>query len=79
MWNPKEDEKVTGAVRDYVDAHGFILPEDADFQPSIDCVMIFVDNKHALTVGLPPVSQYPVKETEYTYLLYPQSPAWAQA
>ena len=69
--NPEENPELMKAVEDYLSANGLALPDNAEFGYMIDGVYVDVDNETVLTIGLPPVSNYPVRKTEYTdrYLL----------
>jgi hypothetical protein len=62
----KNDMALQNAILNYTQKHGLLFPIDAIFEPSIDCVFVCVDDKPVLVVGLPPVSYYPVRETEFT-------------
>ena len=63
FWNNAELQE---AIRDYTENRGLFLPEDARFSPGIDCVGVFIKGRLVLSVGLPPVSNYEIRETEYT-------------
>ena len=66
MWNPKEDKALINAISDYVSTNNLILDEKHELTPIIDGVFVEVDGKPVLIVGLPPVSNYNVRETEHT-------------
>jgi len=63
---PEEEPEVVKAVNAYLQKHGLVLPRDARFGYIIDGVYVYVEEHPVLCVGLPPVSNYPVDETEYT-------------
>ena len=60
------DKNIQGAISDYVKAHGLILPHEVVFEYVIDGVHLLIDDNVVLRIGLPPVSNYPVRETEHT-------------
>jgi hypothetical protein len=64
---PEENPCLMKAVDDYLNAKGLFLPANAKYEYIIDGVFISVNGLPVLTVGLPPVSNYPVDETEHTY------------
>jgi hypothetical protein len=66
MSRPEEDPELMKAVNEYLSANGLSLPDDVRFAYGIDCVIILKDKNHLLRIGLPPVSNYPVEETEHT-------------
>ena len=71
------DKNVQKAIKDYAEIHGLVLPHGVVFGYIIDGVHVYVDDNVVLRIGLPPVSNYPVYETEYTskYLRVKQSVA----
>ena len=66
MINWEDDKGFQKAIREYLSKNGLALSGDETYQSGIDCVGVFVDDRLVLSVGLPPVSNYPVRETEYT-------------
>ena len=60
------DKNVQEAIKSYADTHGLVLPNDVVFGYIIDGVHVYVDDHVVLRIGLPPVSNYPVRETEHT-------------
>ena len=42
------------------------LDADFVFEFGIDCVFVYIEDKPVLIVGLPPVSDYEIDETEHT-------------
>jgi hypothetical protein len=66
MTDWKNHKELQAAVHEYVKRNNLHLARDAVYESSIDCVLVYVSNHPVLVVGLPPVSQYPVEETEYT-------------
>ena len=65
-WNPKNNVKLQESLRSYLLEHSMILPDDVEYSPIIDGVWVLVEDKVVLTIGLPPVSNYSVRETEHT-------------
>jgi hypothetical protein len=66
MWIPKEDAELQIAIRAYIAEHDLYLDENAEYIPIIDGVFVCVDDQVVLCVGLPPVSNYSISETEHT-------------
>ena len=66
MTNWKEHNEFQQALRIHLSNRGFTLNDDETYQSGIDCVGVFVENKLVLSVGLPPVSNYEIEETEHT-------------
>jgi hypothetical protein len=66
MQNWKEDVEFQNALQKYLCEHSLTLPENAEYRSAIDGVFIYTDKDMVLRVGLPPVSNYSVRETEYT-------------
>ena len=62
----KSDEQLQNAILDYTEKHGLVLPDDVLYVPGIDFIEVRIGEIPILTVGLPPVSNYPVRETEHT-------------
>jgi hypothetical protein len=46
--------------------HNMKLDADFRYSSSIDCVFVYVQDNPVFIVGLPPPSNYRVRETEYT-------------
>jgi hypothetical protein len=67
MSNPKENIKVMQAIANYLDINDLVLPDNARYAYVIDAVDLYIDDVLVLWVGLPPVSNYPVRETEHTH------------
>ena len=65
MWDPKTDIKLQKALQDYLIKRNFFLDEDAEYEVIIDGVDIFVSGHLVLCIGLPPVSNYNIHETEF--------------
>ena len=63
---PEENPSLMKAVNNYLSANGLSLPDNAIFGYMIDGVYIDIDDNTVLTIGLPPVSNYLVRETEHT-------------
>ena len=66
MRAPNENPLVMGAIHTYLKNNGLSLPDDVRYEYIIDGVYVLIDDKPVLRVGLPPVSNYPVRETEHT-------------
>jgi len=66
MWYPENDDDLQKAVSDYLFINGLALPENFVYEPVIDGVYVCVSNNVVLRVGLPPVSNYNIRETEHT-------------
>ena len=66
MTNWKEHEELQEALQAYLTEHDLILPDDAEYESSIDCVGVIVQGEPVFIIGLPPPSNYEVEETEYT-------------
>jgi len=64
--NPEENPELMIAVNKYLIERGLTLPDNAKFGYMIDGVYVDVNDNTVLTIGLPPVSNYPVRETEHT-------------
>jgi hypothetical protein len=79
MTDWKNHKELQEAVSGYLDAHDVQLPDDAEFASGIDSVWVYAFGEPVLIVGLPPVSQYPVRATEHTHLLYRQAPVGVSA
>ena len=62
----KQDKELQKAIQIYLSERGLVLSDDAVYVPGIDCVGVFIENNLVLSIGLPPVSNYPVRETKYT-------------
>ena len=65
-WNPKEDVELQEAIKNYAIAHGLYLPSNVEYDPVIDGVYVYISGHPVLIIGLPPVSNYSIHETEYT-------------
>ena len=64
--NPADNPKLMKAVNDYLTSRGLVLPHNVRYGYMIDAAYVEVDDKTVLVIGLPPVSNFPVRETEYT-------------
>ena len=65
-WDPKKDKNIQKSLNDYLLKRGLVLSDEAEYDPVIDGVHIIIDGNVVLRIGLPPVSNYPVRETEHT-------------
>ena len=62
----KSNDELQIAIQTYLSEHGLFLSENVKYEPVIDGVHVLINNDVVLRIGLPPVSNYPVRETEYT-------------
>jgi len=60
------NDELQNAIKIYFMAHGATMPKGIRFTPGIDYVEARIDDIPILIIGLPPVSDYFVRETEYT-------------
>ena len=65
-WDPKEDVELQEAIKNYVTAHGLHLPSNVEYDVCIDGVDVCIEGHPILEIGLPPVSNYSIHETEHT-------------
>ncbi|MCL2671975.1 MAG: hypothetical protein FWF10_08060 [Clostridiales bacterium] len=68
-WDPQTDTNVQKAVQEYISEKGYTLPEDTIFEAAIDAAAVVVADTVVLWVGLPPMSNYRVRETEHAKAL----------
>ena len=54
------------ALNDYLIKSNMRLDVDFTYKFGIDCVFVFAEDKPVFIIGLPPPSNYRVRETEYT-------------
>ena len=66
MWKPEEDMALQQAINGYLVKNGLSLIGDVTYDPCIDGVDVCVSGNPVLMIGLPPVSNYSIHETEYT-------------
>lgn len=66
MTNWKEHKEFQQALQAHLSKRGFLLNGNEVYTSGIDCVFVRVQGETVFIVGLPPVSNYPVEETEYT-------------
>ena len=66
MTNWKEHKELQEALQAYLVEHDLVLPDDAEYESSIDCVAVVVQDDVVFWIGLPPPSNYEVDETEHT-------------
>ena len=59
-------EELQEALQEYLSAHGLALSGDESYQSGIDCVGVFIQDCLVLSISLPPVSNYRVRETIHT-------------
>ena len=71
----KGHEEFQKALQAYLAERDLSLPDDVRYGSGIDCAFVFAGKFPILRVGLPPVSNYPVLETEHTdkYLRVPEA------
>ena len=65
-WNPKTDMELQDAVQAFLSKNDYILSDNAEYEPVIDGVHIMIGADTVLRVGLPPVTNYNIRETEHT-------------
>ena len=65
MTNWKEHKEFQQALQAYLSLHGIMLDDTVKYESGIDCVGVFMGGQLVLSVALPPVSNYQVRETEY--------------
>ncbi|MCL2107850.1 MAG: hypothetical protein FWH20_00700 [Oscillospiraceae bacterium] len=77
MKSPKEDQELMRSLQNYLKTNNLYLEPHALFEWGIDCVGVFVNGNVVLNIGLPPVSNYLIEETEYTgrYMRQREQPA----
>ena len=66
MTDWKEHKELQQALQTYLSKHNLMLSGSVVYESGIDCVYVIVQDNPVFIVGLPPVSNYPVRETEYT-------------
>ena len=66
MTNWKDHKELQGALQAYLTEHDLTLPYNTRYESGIDCVAVIVQDDPVLIIGLPPVSNYHVRETEHT-------------
>jgi hypothetical protein len=59
-------KEIQQALSGYLERNNLALTGQERFSWGIDCVGVFVGELLILNIGLPPVSNYPVRETEHT-------------
>ena len=64
-WNPKEDVKLQEAIKNYLIAHNYRSDVEMDYEAGIDFVQTQINEIPVLIIGLPPVSNYSIEETEH--------------
>ena len=62
----KDDKELQEALQAYLTERDLILPDDVEYESSIDCVLVMAQDKPIFIIGLPPVSNYTVRETMHT-------------
>ena len=67
-WEPKNDKNIQNAVQAYLSERNLTLSDDAEYEAGIDYVSIEICGVPVLEVNLPPVSNYSIDETKYTYM-----------
>jgi len=74
-WCMKNDD-LQNAVNEFVEKRGLFLPDNVRYISGIDFAEARIDDDPVFWIGLPPVSNYPVRETKHTYkYLRPQQQA----
>ena len=67
MTNWREHKELQQALQKYLAENDLTLDGSETYESGIDCVCVLINKKPIFYVGLPPVSNYPVEETEHTY------------
>ena len=67
MINWKEHKELQQALHAHLSKRGVALSGDELYESGIDCVFVTIQDNPVFIIGLPPVSNYPVDETEYTH------------
>jgi len=62
----KEHRELQHALQVYTAAHSIILTGNEEYESGIDCVIVYMEDDPVFIIGLPPVSNYHVKETDHT-------------
>jgi len=65
MERPEDDQRAMKAISDYLSVRGLYFPDNVKFEYVIDGIYALIDDYPILMIGLPPVSNYPVEETEH--------------
>ena len=66
MTNWNEHRELQKALQDYLLDHEIELRGTETYESGIDCVFVCIEGDPVLIIGLPPVSNYTVNETEFT-------------
>ena len=66
MTDWKEHREMQHALYTYLLECNLTLSDNVSFESGIDCVFVLVDDDPVLIIGLPPVSNYTVRETAHT-------------
>jgi len=61
-----KDKNLQRSIQNYAEKHGLFLPDKILYVPGIDYVSVEIEGNPVFIVGLPPVSNYSIRETEYT-------------
>ena len=59
-------KEIQQAINAFLEKNSLALTGRERFSWGIDCVGVFADGLLILDIGLPPISNYPVSETEHT-------------
>ena len=59
-------KEIQNAINVFLKKNNLALTGQERFSWGIDCVGVFADGLLVLNIGLPPISNYPVSETEHT-------------
>ena len=66
MTNWANHKELQDALTAYLAKRGLILDGRETYASGIDCVFVSIHDKPVFIIGLPPVSNYRVRETENT-------------
>ena len=66
MTNWKTHKDLQQALRTHLSIRGWVLDDNIEYESGIDCVFVMLGGNPVFIVGLPPLSNYEVEETEHT-------------
>ena len=64
MWKPETDKNIQIAINSYLKNIGYEFTGSVSYSTIIDGVIVFDSGNAVFVVGLPPVSNYFVRETK---------------
>ena len=68
-WDPKKDEALQSALKEYLDEHNLSLNDNDEFITCDDTVIIRLGEDFLLIIGLPPASNYEIRMRETRRLI----------